>query len=44
MSMIPFSPLGCAGVAAAQAGAHSLSPAARQALDGATTLGIVNPT
>lgn len=44
MSMIPFSPLGRAGVAAAQAGAHSLSPAARQALDGATTLGAVNPT
>ena len=44
MSMIPSSPLGRAGVAAAQAGAHSLSPAARQALDGATTLGAVNPT
>ena len=44
MSMIPFSPLGRAGVAAAQAGAHSPSPAARQALDGSTTLGIVNPT
>ncbi len=44
MSMIPSSPLGRAGIAAAQAGAHSLSPAARQALDGATTLGAVNPT
>ena len=44
MSMIPSSPLGRAGVAAAQAGAHSPSPAARQALDGATTLGAVNPT
>ena len=44
MSMIPFSPLGRAGIGAAQAGAHSLSPAARQALDGATTLGAVNPT
>ncbi len=44
MSMIPSSPLGRAGIAAAQAGAHSPSPAARQALDGATTLGIVNPT
>ena len=44
MSMIPSSPLGRAGIAAAQAGVHSLSPAARQALDGATTLGAVNPT
>ena len=44
MSMIPSSPLGRAGIAAAQGGAHSLSPAARQALDGATTLGAVNPT
>ena len=44
MSMIPSSPLGRAGIAAAQAGAHSPSPAARQALDGATTLGAVNPT
>ncbi|QTD46072.1 hypothetical protein [Ottowia testudinis] len=44
MSIPLSSPLGRAGAAAAQTAAHGLSPAAREALAGATTLGAVNPT